>query len=276
MLSKGTKKIYILNGAPGSGKDTQCRLLSKKYNFKIITISELLKEHLKDSKERIRDSSSSDQCVKELTEQEKRDLEYIQKSFTDGSFVPDDIVIGIFLKQLEKYTLGEEECEGIIINGFPRTYEQALLFKKNNIEITNFINMSVSKECLLERVNNRIRDPITNVNYNIKIIELIKKKRKNIKLHTEEELLLTSQNEDYKNINDEILMRLKRRADDNESTFNKRYDLYLQNEKKIISLFFHVCKNIDGEKSIEGIFEQICAIIDQTILHKRGNEGTKK
>ncbi|CXI25552.1 adenylate kinase 2, putative [Plasmodium berghei] len=263
------KKVYIMNGPPGSGKDTHCVALSKKYNFEIITISELLKKYVKDN------TNKDDSCGKYapgLTDEEKNDLENIEKCICNGSLAPDNIVNKIFLKYFKSYSENSEQDQtsesdipsnGIIINGFPRTYEQALLFKKYKINVTKFINIVVSKETILKRIMNRAKDPVTNINYNLQIVKLIKKKRQGIKLTSEEEELLASQDDSYQNLNDEIIMRLERREDDNESTFNKRYNLYKENEEKIIPLFIDICKNVDGENDINHNFQQICKIIQE-------------
>ncbi|SOV22250.1 adenylate kinase 2 [Plasmodium sp. DRC-Itaito] len=248
-IKKKKKYIYILNGACGSGKDTQCRLIEKKYDYKIICISELLKEYQEEyNKENV-------------SNEEENYFHEIQKCMKDGSLVNDKIVIHIFLKKLNKY-INDDKYNGIIINGFPRNYEQALLIKQNNINITNFINIQVEKDTLWRRINNRIIDPITNISYNENIIQLIKKKREGQKLSDEEEQQLILDNQIYNNISNDILERLIKREDDEEQVFNKRFQLYIETEEKINSLFKNIYKNVDGEKSINDIFDQICFIID--------------
>ncbi|CRG93393.1 adenylate kinase 2, putative [Plasmodium gallinaceum] len=254
------KKIIIFNGAPGSGKDTQCRLIKQKYNFKILTSSELLKKYLEENKGKLTEDSDTNE--NKLSEQEKGDLEVVEKCINDGSLVPDEIVSRIFFQNLN-YDINNVEFDGILINGFPRTYEQALSFKNNNIKVNALINMTTSKECLLDRINNRLVDPVTNINYDEKIIELIKKKRGGEL--TEEEEKIVSQNEDYNNLSDEDISRLIKRGDDEENVFHKRFSLYKDNEEKIISLFTDVCKNVDGEKSINEVFDEISSIIDNIV-----------
>ncbi|GAW79738.1 adenylate kinase 2 [Plasmodium gonderi] len=265
---KRKKKIYILNGAAGSGKDTQCKLVSEKYYFPIITISTLLKEYIKENEQIEENTNMCDKYAYDLGEKEnekkkrkKEDLENIKKCMNDGSLVSDDVVMRIFLNRLEKYLNNKETCSGILINGFPRTYEQALLFAKNDIEITNFINIQVKKDTLLKRINNRMADPITNINYSAEGIELFLKKKKGAILTSEEESLLISQGKEFQNLNDEIIDRLVRRADDKEATFNKRFDVYEKNKHKIESLFLNACRDVDGNGSIDQTFAQICAII---------------
>lgn len=254
------KKIIIFNGAPGSGKDTQCSLIEKKYNFKILTSSELLKKYLEENKEKLHEDSSNEN---KLTDEEKSDLEIIEKCINDGSLVPDDTVKRVFFINLNNY-INNVEFDGIIINGYPRTYDQALLFKNNNIKVNSLINITATKECLLERINRRIVDPVTNINYDEKIIELIKKKRGGEEL-TEEEEKIVSQNEGYNNLNDEDINRLIKRKDDEQNVFDKRFNLYKENEEEILSVFSDVRKDINGEKPINDVFDEISEIIDDII-----------
>ncbi|GAB65231.1 adenylate kinase [Plasmodium cynomolgi strain B] len=280
-------QIFILNGAAGSGKDTQCRLIVEKYNFAVITISTLLKEYVLESEEREGEggggggtspsaslspslspcpspslSPSPDEESINRVERKKEDVKRIKKCMKDGSLVPDDIVIKVFMDRLKKYTNGEEPCVGIVVNGFPRTYEQALLFAKNGIKVTSFINIQVKKDNLMSRISNRMVDPVTNINYNAKGVELLLKNKNGIHLTENEELLLSSQGDAFKNTSDEVIARLTKRADDDKATFLKRFHLYEENEEKILSLFPTVYRSVDGNGSIEETFAQICAILD--------------
>jgi len=253
------KKIIIFNGAPGSGKDTQCRLIAKKYNYKILTSSEILRKFVEENKGKLNEDSDKNENT--LTEQEKGDLEVIEKCLNDGSLVPDDTVMRIFQNRLNT-DINNNECDGLLINGFPRTYEQALLFKNSNIKVNALINITATKECLWDRIDSRLTDPVTKISYDKKIIELIKKKRGGEELTEEEEKVL-SQNEDYNNLSDEEINRLIKRKDDEKEIFEKRYNLHNENEEKFISTFSDVSKNVNGEKSINEVYDEISAIVDE-------------
>lgn len=258
----GASKVIILNGAPGSGKDTQCRLILKKYKFKIITSSELLKNYLETSREKLNADENNNEQTK-LTEKEKSDLQLIEKCFSDGSLVPDDIVIRIFTSELNRI-IKDNDFDGILINGFPRTYEQALLFKENNVKVNTLINITASRECLWKRISTRLIDPVTKLNYDEKIIELIKKKREGEKLSEEEENLII-ESDDHNNLSNEVIARLIKRKDDEESVFDKRFNLYTENEEKILSIFSDICKNVNGDNPISQVFDDITKIIDEAL-----------
>ncbi|CAA9986922.1 adenylate kinase 2, putative [Plasmodium knowlesi strain H] len=263
MEQKKGPKVFILNGAAGSGKDTQCRLIAEKYNFAVITISTLLKEYVSENEETGGGTSLSkdDESIEEIGKKNE-DIKRIKRCMEDGSLVPDDTVIKVFVHRLGKYINGEKPCAGIVVNGFPRTYEQALLFAKNGIQVTSFINIQVKKENLMSRISSRMVDPVTNINYNAKAVEVLLKKKQGGHLTPEEGLILSSQGDAFKNISDEVIARLSKRADDDEATFLKRFHLYEHNEEKIISLFPTVYRSVDGNGSIEETFAQICAILD--------------
>jgi len=88
-------------GPPGGGKGTQARLLSEKYHIPQISTGDILREAVKN----------------------KTGLGKMARSFMDkGSLVPDDIVVGIIEDRLHF-----PDCDkGFILDGFPRTIEQAV------------------------------------------------------------------------------------------------------------------------------------------------------
>lgn len=259
--SQKKKKIIILNGAPGAGKDTQCHLLLEKFNFHLLVCSTILKKYLEECKKN--EANNVEKKTENELKEEEKILDDIKKSFADGSLVPDETVIKIFTKELNSILNDENnKAEGILINGFPRTEQQALLFKKSNIPVDVLININVSQEVLWARSGGRLIDPETNISYDLNIIELMKKKKRGDILD-EEQLKIISHNENYEKLSDEILSRLKRREDDEPAVFDKRYYLYKENETKVLSVFHDICKNVDGNKRPIEVFNEISKIIEQ-------------
>jgi len=95
----------VLLGPPGAGKGTQAKVLSKNLNIPHISTGDML-----------RDAVSKNTS---LGAEAKR---YMQK----GELVPDKLVIGIVE---EAFTAGVAE-NGFMLDGFPRTLEQAKMFDK--------------------------------------------------------------------------------------------------------------------------------------------------
>lgn len=260
---KGKKKIIVLNGAPGSGKDTQCNLILKKFHLELIICSGVLKNYLNKHK-KTGEEPTEQKPENELTEEEKI-LDIIEKSFANGSLVPDDTVIKIFTSELNSILNDENnDVQGVLINGFPRTKEQAMLFKESKIQVDALINIIVSKENLWTRISSRLVDPVTNISYDANVIELVKKKKQGADL-SEEELKIVSQNELCDNLDDEIIDRLDKRKDDTQEVFDKRFALYKENDEQITSVFKDVCRNVDGNKQKDEVFNDIIKIIEEVM-----------
>ncbi len=89
-------------GAPGAGKGTHAKEISKRYNIPHISTGDILREEVN----------------------KNSDLGQTAKSYMDsGKLLPDDIIIEIIRKRLQ-----EHDCRnGYLFDGFPRTIHQAEL-----------------------------------------------------------------------------------------------------------------------------------------------------
>lgn len=84
-----------------------------------------------------------------------------------GKLVSDDIVAGIVAEAIK----GEECNRGFILDGFPRTVNQAKildgLLKKDNVTITKVINLAIDDELLVKRITGRLIHRASGRSYNI-------------------------------------------------------------------------------------------------------------
>lgn len=126
--------IIIMLGAPGTGKGTVAGILQEKKGFKQISTGDIFRKN-----------------IKEQTELGKIADSYISK----GSLVPDDITV-----ELVKSVLDNEDIEkGIILDGFPRTINQAeeldkyLKSKDNKVDLV--VNLTTPEKEIIERIVNR-------------------------------------------------------------------------------------------------------------------------
>ena len=89
----------ILLGAPGAGKGTQAKLLTKRYGIPQISTGDIFRAAM----------------------QQQTDLgNKVKELVNAGSLVPDEIVI-----QLIKDRLQQDDCKkGFLLDGFPRTLAQ--------------------------------------------------------------------------------------------------------------------------------------------------------
>jgi adenylate kinase len=93
-------KFIVLLGAPGAGKGTQAKRLSRELNVPHISSGDIFRENLKDE-----------------TELGNKAKEYLDR----GQLVPDDLTVSMIRERLER-----DDCsDGAILDGFPRTTPQA-------------------------------------------------------------------------------------------------------------------------------------------------------
>lgn len=90
----------LLIGAPGAGKGTQATLISERFGIAHISSGDLLRHH-----------------VEQNTSIGKAAKEYLVK----GDLVPDAVVMDM----LRKPTVAASEAGGYVLDGFPRTVDQA-------------------------------------------------------------------------------------------------------------------------------------------------------
>jgi adenylate kinase len=121
-------KRMIFLGPPGAGKGTHAGMIAEHYGIPKISTGEILRGE-----------------VKAGTELGRKAEDYI----SSGELVPDDIVIGML-----KTRLASEGRKGFILDGYPRTLEQARALDR--IESINLVvNMKVSKKTIMARITNR-------------------------------------------------------------------------------------------------------------------------
>lgn len=128
--------ILIFMGPPGAGKGTQSKLIEEEFKFPQISTGDILRE-----------------AVANQTEMGKKAKEYMDA----GDLVPDSVVIGIIADKIST-----PECKkGFILDGFPRTIEQAkaldVLLNSNHKKINYVISFEVPEQELVDRLLGRAK-----------------------------------------------------------------------------------------------------------------------
>jgi len=126
--------ILILLGAPGVGKGTQAKLLSKGLDIPHISTGDILREEIHSNTV--------------LGKKAKKFLE-------SGELVPDEVVNQITIKRIGQ----KDALKGYVLDGFPRNNHQAeildSILKQDSKEIDMVIYLEASKDTILERLTGR-------------------------------------------------------------------------------------------------------------------------
>ena len=126
--------VFVFAGPPGSGKGTQAKLLAPKLKVPHISLGDLLREAVR-SKSKVGE---------------------IAKNYLDaGKLVPDQVAIDVAEEAVSK-----KECgNGFVIDGFPRTLEQAVLFDRSlaklKFNLKKVLYIDIPLEEILKRLTGR-------------------------------------------------------------------------------------------------------------------------
>jgi len=126
--------FIVMLGAPGAGKGTQAKMVSKKVGLPHISSGDLFRENIKNQ-----------------TELGRLAMSYMER----GNLVPDDVTIGMV-----KDRISRPDChQGAILDGFPRTCAQAealddiLSESGHQIDLVPYIK--VPEPVLMQRLTGR-------------------------------------------------------------------------------------------------------------------------
>ncbi len=217
------KQEFIFLGPPACGKGTQTNMLSEFLGFPHIDTGSLLRAEI----------------AKESEEGK------IAKGFIDkGQLVPPELVGKIIGKKL-----AQDACKnGYVLDGYPRSLEQAELLEKINAEIDGSnpasfkaIYFDIDEEILIERIVHRQSCP--------KCGEIYNKKFKPSKVE---------------NICDKCQVELKTRADDNEEVAHARFDTYYRETAPLVEFYEKkgVLHKIDANGTIEEVWKRLIDIVE--------------
>lgn len=120
----------VLLGAPGAGKGTQAKILSKAYQIPTISTGNILRAA-------IHDGTPVGLRVKEAIDA--------------GCLVPDELVMNILEERL-----AQPDCAaGYILDGVPRTIRQAEEMERRGIAVDCALSIEVADDVIVERMSGR-------------------------------------------------------------------------------------------------------------------------
>lgn len=136
----------IMLGAPGAGKGTIATQMEERFKFPHLSSGDIFRENIKNA-----------------TELGKLAKGYIDK----GELVPDDVTIKLMVDSINS----EKYKGGFILDGFPRTIEQAVELDKSlashNKKIDLVILVDATDEQIIERLSGRRVCEKCNATYHI-------------------------------------------------------------------------------------------------------------
>jgi len=209
----------VLLGAPGSGKGTQAKKLMAERNIPQISTGDILR--------------AATAAGTEYGEQAK-------KLMDAGELVPDDVMLGIIRDRL-----GEDDAaSGFILDGFPRTHQQALdledLLESMGQPLDSAVLMDVDFDVLLKRLTGRRTCSLTG-------------KLLNVYFSPQEEL------DDCTEAGGELIQR----EDDNEETIGNRLEVYRSQTEPLIEFYQGKDKlqTIDADGSIDEVYARFLSAL---------------
>lgn len=133
----------ILIGLPGSGKGTQAATLAARFGIAHISTGDMMRAAME---------SGSDLGLR------------ARKAVESGELVSDDIVIGLVGNRIR-----ERDCaRGFVMDGFPRTVEQAIALRDAGVRIDYVIELDVSERDVVERMSGRRVHPASGRVYHVR------------------------------------------------------------------------------------------------------------
>jgi adenylate kinase len=209
----------ILLGCPGAGKGTQSKLLSGRYDLAHIATGDLFRAQI---------------AAKTPLGQK------VESYLKAGTLVPDQIVVEMVAGKLD------ESASGWLLDGFPRTLEQAQALDKYLKQAGQTIDMvlylSMDEKAVVDRLTSRRSCASCGELYNIVTKPPI---------------------QDGKC--DKCGGELKQREDDLETTVRKRLMVYEDLTRPLVAYYRseHTFHEVDGNRPMGQVTEDLMNLIDQ-------------
>lgn len=208
-------KVILLIGAPGAGKGTQARLLQERLGLPQISTGDIF-----------RALSKADTALARL----------VKPILAAGQLVPDELTIRV----VEERTSQDDCRDGYILDGFPRTAEQAESLEdlaKAQGKTLQAILIDVSLDILEKRLTGRRSCPICKEIYNVYYMP--PKKDNVCDLHSE--------------------VQLEQREDDKPEKVRPRLEVYESQTAPLLDYYGKTnrLQSVDGLQEPETVYENL-------------------
>ena len=193
--------ILIMFGAPGVGKGSHATILAQALQIPHVSTGDIFRDN-----------------IAKGTDSGKLAKAYMEK----GLLVPDALTIGLIMDRIRN-----ADCKkGFIVDGFPRTLEQAGYLKKmlneDKLSIDTVVNITLEDEKIIDRITGRRICPACNQVYHV----LYKRP------HTH-------------GLCNNCRTALVQRPDDSKETVVRRLGVYATQTKSVLSYYREKCTVVD-------------------------------
>lgn len=212
----------VLLGAPGAGKGTQCKSIVARYELLHLSSGDILRQ----------ESAEGSELGKKA-----------QGYMDSGALVPDEIIIEMMAK-----AIGKAPVAGFILDGFPRTLNQAVELDKALVAsgqiIDAVLNLEIDDNVVTKRITGRRSCPDCGAVYHIE----------NLKPKTE-------------GICDNDGTELVQRSDDTEEVLANRLETYHQQTEPLVDYYKNngTVYSFEADRNPEdvrvSIFEKMDALV---------------
>lgn len=209
----------VLLGAPGSGKGTQAKKLMSDRHIPQISTGDMLRAAV---------AAGTRFGIK------------AKATMDAGNLVSDDIMLGIISERL----MEADASEGFILDGFPRTEQQALdlaeLLDELGTPLDAAVLMDVDFDILIKRLTGRRTCSLTG-------------KLLNVYFSTQSEL------DECINAGGELLQR----DDDNEVIIRNRLNVYRSQTEPLVDFYRKrgLLKTVDSDGTVDEVYERLTATL---------------
>lgn len=219
----------ILLGCPGAGKGTQAKVLSQRNNLTHLSTGDIFRAQI---------------AAKTALGQK------VENYLKSGTLVPDSIVVEMVAGKLD------ESAQGWLLDGFPRTLEQAQALdkylKQAGQQIDLVLNLAMDENAVVERMTARRNCGSCGELFN-----------------------LVSKPPQAEGKCDQCGGELKQREDDKEATVRKRLMVYEDLTRPLVAYYRseHAFHEVNGNQPSEKVTEAVVALIEQTKAPGREASG---
>lgn len=219
-----THPVYLLFiGPPGAGKGTQAAALEKDLGLKQVSSGDLFRENLKNQTE----------------------LGKLARSYIDrGELVPDEVTIRMVQDRLQR-----PDCaKGVILDGFPRTLEQAgaldAMLVGQGSKISLVPVLTVPDDELVARLTGRRVCRNCGTTYHVQFNP-----------------------SQVEGVCDACGGELYQRSDDSLETVRNRLYVYYKQTSPLIGYYYaqHLVRFLDGSQEIDVVRQSLLAVIEAAL-----------